>query len=373
MLFDISAYAIDIIQPIVKWLSIGLVATIFAVGIVFAIVSKKRLARYIKTALLILTVYALVVGITLLVADVIKHYDPDYLAENYINADVAAFVLLPLIVTLTLLLIGLVVTLIVGRYNNQKFKLALWISGVVVAVAVAATLVLMLIYFLNNISGDGYYTDDGAGFDQLALYVSASALMLGAVAAAIFFDRNSPPFSAKLIARAGICIALSFALSYIKLFKLPQGGAVTLASSLPIILFALSYGPKKGLIVGFIYGLLQAVQDPFIIHPAQFMLDYPIAFTMLGFAGAFIRTRLKIYFKFTLGALLAVTLRYLSHVLSGVFAFGAYAVDAGADNLILYSMAYNSFVFVDMAIAVAVGTIIMLNKSFRKAVLDNAA
>ncbi|MBR2384770.1 MAG: energy-coupled thiamine transporter ThiT, partial [Clostridia bacterium] len=70
-----------------------------------------------------------------------------------------------------------------------------------------------------------------------------------------------------------MCVALSFALSYIKLFEMPQGGSVTLFSMLPIMLFSYIYGMKKGLLVGVIYGLLQAVQDPYIIHPAQFLLD----------------------------------------------------------------------------------------------------
>ena len=44
---------------------------------------------------------------------------------------------------------------------------------------------------------------------------------------------------------------------------------------------------KKGVFVGFVYGTLQALQDPWIIHPAQFLLDSPIAFSAVGLAGLF--------------------------------------------------------------------------------------
>ena len=157
-------------------------------------------------------------------------------------------------------------------------------------------------------------------------------------------------------------------LSFIKLFQLPQGGSITLASMLPIMVFAYSYGMKKGLLVGFIYGLLQSIQDPFIIHPAQFLLDYPVAFTMLGFSGAFasFKPLEKLpQVKFALGALISSVFRFASHVISGVFAFGAYAEAAGASNHLLYSLAYNSFVFIELAIVVVVGAILFSSKTFK--------
>ena len=79
------------------------------------------------------------------------------------------------------------------------------------------------------------------------------------------------------------------------------------------------------MLIGFIYGMLQAVQDPYIIHPAQFLLDYPVAFALTGFAGALkdVKVLDKIpQLKFALSALIGGTLRFVAHVLSGVFAFG---------------------------------------------------
>ena len=158
---------------------------------------------------------------------------------------------------------------------------------------------------------------------------------------------------------------------------MPQGGSVTLASMLPVMLFAYIYGTKKGLFVGLIYGLLQAMQDPYIIHPAQFLLDYPVAFAMVGFAGAFSNIK-KLdrlpQIKFALGAVLSGSLRFLAHVLSGVFAFGAYAMDAGNDNFWLYSTAYNAYIFIDVVIVIAAGAFIFSSKNFnRRLALYSAA
>ena len=134
------------------------------------------------------------------------------------------------------------------------------------------------------------------------------------------------------------------------------------------MLYAYTYGTKKGLLIGFIYGLMQAMQDPYIIHPAQFLLDYPIAFSFVAFAGAFksIEALKFPQVKFVLGAVLTGSLRYLAHLLSGVFAFSANALDAGFDNLWLYSATYNSYVFVDIALVAAVGALVLSSKAFIK-------
>ena len=61
------------------------------------------------------------------------------------------------------------------------------------------------------------------------------------------------------VATGGICLAMSYALSLVKLFELPQGGTITPASMLPIIFFCLIFGAKKGFCVTFIYSLLQLI------------------------------------------------------------------------------------------------------------------
>ena len=94
-------------------------------------------------------------------------------------------------------------------------------------------------------------------------------------------------WTAKSLAYAAMCVALAFVLSYIKLFEMPQGGSVTLCSMLPIMLFAAAYGVGPGMLVGAVYGLLQSLQGGWFVHPIQFLLDYPLAFALIGLAGLY--------------------------------------------------------------------------------------
>lgn len=82
-------------------------------------------------------------------------------------------------------------------------------------------------------------------------------------------------------------VAVSTALSYVKVFSLPQGGSVTAGSMVPIIWLSLRRGPKIGVFAAVLYGLVQLVVEPFIFHPVQVLLDYPVAFGALGLAGFF--------------------------------------------------------------------------------------
>lgn len=152
----------------------------------------------------------------------------------------------------------------------------------------------------------------------------------------------SKKWNVKMLAEGGIMIALAMLLSYIKLFKAPQGGSVTAGSMIPIMIFAMRWGVGPGLLVGAVYGLLQFAIEPYIYHPVQFLLDYPIAFGFLGLAGiAKIDNRQmsnKDYVIIVLGVLLAIGGRFVSHLLSGVIFFAEYA---GDQNPWIYSTLYN--------------------------------
>lgn len=126
-------------------------------------------------------------------------------------------------------------------------------------------------------------------------------------------------WTAKSLAYAAMCVALSFVLSYIKLFEMPQGGSVTLCSMLPIMLFAAAYGVGPGLLVGAVYGLLQYLQGGWFVHPIQFLLDYPLAFALIGLAGLY-RVMPKAWSKWSLYAamILGAIGRAFSATLAGI-------------------------------------------------------
>jgi thiamine transporter ThiT len=70
--------------------------------------------------------------------------------------------------------------------------------------------------------------------------------------------------------------------------------------------------------------------------------------------------------KFAISICFTGIFRYVAHVISGVFAFGAYAMDEGATSFLTFSAVYNSYVFVDIALVVVAGILLFASKTFRK-------
>lgn len=366
-----KVYFSDTLEPISLWLTIGVVCALLLTLIVCFFTHRDIIGKVSKCAVISFTFYALILGIILLVAEISKKFDLAYLENNWVNKDVITHVLIPLLVTLIILLIGGITLFILNKKESKGKKIFSIVFGTLFFLSLITTLILMYLHYSNNIFGDGYYTSPESGFNSTLLYVFSAVLIAFIVSLSFIVGRkNKTPFTSKTIAFAGICLALSFTLSFIK-FEAAwiQGGSITLISFLPICLFSYVYGMKKGLLVGVIYGLLQAVQDPFIVHPAQFLLDYPVAFSTIAMSGLLTDLRVlsnRPRIKFAIGAALTGLLRYVSHVISGVFAFGAYALDAEATNFLTYSAVYNTYVFIDIALVIVVGVVILSSKSFVK-------
>ena len=89
-------------------------------------------------------------------------------------------------------------------------------------------------------------------------------------------------WNAKMLACGALCIAMSFVLSYIRLLHMPQGGSITPASMLPVMMFAFAFGFGPGLVCAVAYGVLQMFQDMYIVGWVQAMLDYLLAYGALA-------------------------------------------------------------------------------------------
>lgn len=160
-----------------------------------------------------------------------------------------------------------------------------------------------------------------------------------------------------LMAQIGISVAICAVLNAIPLFQMPQGGSVTLASTLPIIIMAYAYGPEVGMLTGFLFGVVNLFLGPYIIHPLQTLLDYPLPFMFVGIAG-FFKNRY-------LGTIMGQLLRLLMHVLSGVIFFASYAPVGQQEGLGLwiYSISYNgSFVAVELVILLVILAVVPWNR-----------
>ena len=359
-----TKYASNLLSKVFMYAALFMIAAFVVIGIFTHKKKAENFSAFLKIASAIGVTFALTVILTMLAIGFGKIGEKGYMQEKPM-----LLVLVPPMILAGIAVFGSIAAYIAYLYSKKAGKTALYITFGLLAAALVAAFVCLIVYFNKNVLNDGYYdTADGSygKVNQFALYLGAILLVIAALAAAFLADKGGNfTFDSKSIALAGICVSLSFALSYIKLWDLPQGGSVTLVSFLPIMLFAYLYGAKKGLFVGFVYGLLQSLQDPYIIHPAQFLLDYPVAFAMAGFAGVLKNVNMKSpQLKFALSALIGGAMRYVAHVLSGAFAFGAYALDAGASNVFTYSLAYNSFVFVDIALVIIAGVLLLSSKAF---------
>jgi thiamine transporter len=134
------------------------------------------------------------------------------------------------------------------------------------------------------------------------------------------------------MACAGIMLALSVLLTAFPFYQMPNGGSVTLGGMLPLMLIGFAYGPEVGMFTGFTYSMINLMMHPFILHPIQVLLDYPLPFMALGLTGYFRQRKLT-------GMIFAVGVRLLCHFLSGVIFFGSYA-PAGT-SVYVYSLVTN--------------------------------
>ncbi|MEM3000057.1 MAG: energy-coupled thiamine transporter ThiT [Candidatus Bathyarchaeia archaeon] len=138
--------------------------------------------------------------------------------------------------------------------------------------------------------------------------------------------------STKILAEIAIFVALATALSFVIVYTLPQGGSITAGSMVPIIWLALRRGPKIGLFAGAVYGLIQFAIQPYFLNPMQMLLDYPLAFGVLGVAGWTKKQPV-------LGASAGIIGRFIMHFVAGVVYWAPlYAPEL---NPYVYSAVYN--------------------------------
>ncbi|WP_127836582.1 energy-coupled thiamine transporter ThiT [Clostridium prolinivorans] len=152
----------------------------------------------------------------------------------------------------------------------------------------------------------------------------------------LFIKLRKVKLNTKIITHIGVALALGTVLKMIKFYQMPNGGSVSLGSMVPIFLIALFYGPEIGILTGLLFGILDFLLGPYIMHPIQVLFDYPLAFSALGIAGYF-KDKNKI--QTILGVILALFIRFLFHFISGIIFYGSYAEPG--QSAAAYSFWYN--------------------------------
>ena len=153
----------------------------------------------------------------------------------------------------------------------------------------------------------------------------------------------------KKITTSAVLIALSSVLMIAsKLIPSPwlQGGSVTLASMVPIILISFINGAKWGVLSGFVFSLIQMMTgfypppaQNFISFTAVIFLDYIFAFSVLGCADIFKKLTKNKAWSESVAGVIVTALRYFFHILSGILIWGVYAEEG--QTVLAYSVIYN--------------------------------
>lgn len=173
----------------------------------------------------------------------------------------------------------------------------------------------------------------------------------------------------RMLVEGAMMVALAVVLSYVRVFKLPWGGSVTLLSMLPIVIYSIRWGVKAGFATAFVFSLAQFAQGcadglfgwgltPVMLI-ACILLDYVLAFTVLGSAGFFRKKGMPGWIG---GTVLAIVLRFLCHFGSGVViwhSFGELWNGFSTDNTYLYSLLYNGAYMLPELVFTLIATVIL--------------
>ena len=173
----------------------------------------------------------------------------------------------------------------------------------------------------------------------------------------------------RILVECALMIALGTVLANIKIYELANGGSVTLFSMVPFILVSFRHGAKWGLFTGFVNSLLQMLLG-FYAPPApgllplfgMIMLDYVLAFSLLGLACVFAKPFKNRLLGVAVGSAVVCLIRFLCSFLSGVLIWGDLS---GGLPTWTYSLGYNASYMLPETVLTVVA-VVLLHKAAPK-------
>ena len=167
----------------------------------------------------------------------------------------------------------------------------------------------------------------------------------------------------RTLVECALMIALGTVLANIKIYSLANGGSVTLFSMLPFIMISFRHGVKWGLFTGFVNSLLQMLLG-FYAPPApgllplagMILLDYVLAFTLLGLAGAIAKPFSNKLVGVGVGTAVVCFIRFMCSFLSGVLIWGNLSDGLPAWT---YSLTYNGSYMLPETIMTTVAAVLI--------------
>lgn len=162
----------------------------------------------------------------------------------------------------------------------------------------------------------------------------------------------------RVMMEIAVSVSMAVICSFIKVWEMPQGGSVAL-TMIPILLVSFRCGAFAGIMSGGLYGVISLMIAGVIYHPMSILLDYVLAFGVLGIAGFF----KKSVFGITVGTVLGVAARFFSSTVSGAILFASYA--PAGQNPWIYSMGYQATYLIPELILALVCLLLLFMKARR--------
>ncbi|MDD3831452.1 MAG: energy-coupled thiamine transporter ThiT [Clostridia bacterium] len=195
----------------------------------------------------------------------------------------------------------------------------------------------------------------------------ALILLAGAILLLVATRRNGIKTNAtRRIVYGAMCVSIACVLNLFKVNTavLAGGisGSVTLLRTLPLILYACTFGAPSGVIACVAYGLVDML---FGLDASggivQVLLDYIVAFGLIGLSGLARNTKQP----YLLGTIIATAGRFCASYVSGAVFFGQYAPEGM--NIWVYSLIYQSItVLPDMLLVFIVFAFIQRTNVFKQ-------
>ncbi|MEG1381066.1 MAG: energy-coupled thiamine transporter ThiT [Ruthenibacterium sp.] len=168
----------------------------------------------------------------------------------------------------------------------------------------------------------------------------------------------------RTLVECALMIALGTVLAQLKIFEMPNGGSVTLLSMLPFVLVSFRHGTKWGLFTGFVNSLLQMLLG-FYAPPTNtisalvlmILLDYVLAFTLLGLAGAIAKPFSNKTLGIAVGTASVCVIRFFCSFFSTIFVWFSTA-PAGVP-VWLFAITYNGSYMLPELILTTAGAVIL--------------
>jgi len=169
---------------------------------------------------------------------------------------------------------------------------------------------------------------------------------------------------------SAIMIAIGTVLSLLKVDFI-MGGGVTACAMLPLVIVSFRYGCKWGVFTAFVFSVLQCILGLDNVQYATsvgmaiaiILLDYIVAYSVIGFAGIFAKKAKSFNTALISGIGLTFFARFICHFITGWFIWDALWPNEFGMMAPVYSLCYNgSYMLAEAIISSAVGIILFKKK-----------